>query len=71
MLVTVGLKVAEPEMPTKPLHAPEALQAVALVEDQLRVVAPPLVTGVAVRVTVVLLGAWVPRGMIAQFGRLR
>ena len=44
----------EPEVERAPLQPPEAVQPVALVDDQLSVAAAPLATllGVAVRVTV-------------------
>lgn len=44
---------AEPEVALLPLHPPDAVQAVALVDDQLSVDEPPLATvvGAAVSVT--------------------
>ena len=48
-----------PLVDSLPLHPPEALQLVALLEDQLSAEAEPLVTvaGLALRVTVGLAGA--------------
>lgn len=54
MEVVVGEVVIVPEVGTTPDHAPDVVQRVALVEDHVRVLEPPVVTveGVAVRVTV-------------------
>ena len=50
----VGVSVAVPLVGSVPLHAPLAVQAVALVEDQVSVALPPsvMVAGSTARVTV-------------------
>jgi hypothetical protein len=54
VLVVVGLKATDPEVPMVPLHDPEGVQEVALVDDHDRVDEDPLVmeVGLAEMVTV-------------------
>ena len=56
--MVVGVTPSLPLRPFVPLHPPEAVQLVALVLDQVRVLAWPLVmdVGVAVRVSVGAVG---------------
>lgn len=41
MLVAVGATATDPEVALVPDHAPDAVQEVVLLEDQVRVVLPP------------------------------
>jgi hypothetical protein len=58
--VLEGDTATEPLVARVPVQPPEALQAVAFLDDQLRVELPPelIVTGVAVNVTIGIPDAW-------------